>query len=46
MTEMWEARRLVAEGGRRLLAEGLTARTWGNISARAGENRMAITPAA
>ncbi len=44
MTEMWEARRLVAEGGRRLLAEGLTARTWGNISARAGENRMAITP--
>lgn len=44
MTEMWEAREQVSAAGRRLLAEGLTARTWGNISARAGEMRMAITP--
>lgn len=38
------ARQLVAEAGKRLLAEGLTARTWGNISCRIDEDLMAITP--
>lgn len=35
---------LVAEAGRMLLAEGLAARTWGNVSCRIGENKMLITP--
>lgn len=39
-----EARRLVAEAGRMLLAEGLVARTWGNVSCRADEGVMLITP--
>jgi L-fuculose-phosphate aldolase len=30
--------------GRRLLAEGLVARTWGNVSVRAGAEHMLITP--
>jgi L-fuculose-phosphate aldolase len=48
------ARGAVAAAGRRLEAEGLVARTWGNISVRLGDNghdvrghdvrRMAITP--
>lgn len=39
------ARSAVAAAGRRLEAEGLVARTWGNISVRLdGGNRMAITP--
>jgi ribulose-5-phosphate 4-epimerase/fuculose-1-phosphate aldolase len=44
MTDTTEAKRRVAESGRMLLAEGLTARTWGNISCRTGENDMVITP--
>ena len=38
-----QARELVAQSGRMLLREGLTARTWGNISCRAG-SEIAITP--
>jgi L-fuculose-phosphate aldolase len=34
----------VASAGRRLLAEGLVARTWGNVSVRAGPEHMLITP--
>lgn len=34
----------VIEGGKRLLDEGLVARTWGNISIRVDENNMLITP--
>ena len=30
--------------GRRLLAEGLVIRTWGNVSVRAGPDQMLITP--
>lgn len=37
-------RRAVVEAGRRLLAEGLVARTWGNVSVRAGAHHMLITP--
>lgn len=37
-------RRAVVEAGRRLLAEGLVARTWGNVSVRAGRDRVLITP--
>ena len=39
-----EARKLVIEAGRRLLKTGLVARTWGNISARTGEDSFVITP--
>lgn len=39
-----EARRLVIEAGHRLLASGLTARTWGNISARVSNTHFVITP--
>lgn len=39
-----EARRLVIEAGHRLVAEGLIARTWGNISARISETQFVITP--
>lgn len=39
-----EARRLVIEAGHRLVAEGLIARTWGNISARISDTQFVITP--
>lgn len=39
-----EARRLVIEAGHRLQAEGLIARTWGNISARISKTQFVITP--
>lgn len=37
-------RQQIVEGGRRLLKEGLVAGTWGNISIRADETNMLITP--
>ena len=43
MTES-EARALLVEAGHRLLAEGLVARTWGNLSLRLDESTMAVTP--
>jgi ribulose-5-phosphate 4-epimerase/fuculose-1-phosphate aldolase len=39
-----QARASLVAAGRRLLAEGLVARTWGNLSVRLDERRMAITP--
>ncbi|MDO4571729.1 MAG: class II aldolase/adducin family protein, partial [Clostridia bacterium] len=48
--ERWETegfmpeREAVAAAGRRLLAEGLAARTWGNVSCRTGEASFVITP--
>lgn len=39
-----EARKLVCEGGQKLLAEGLVARTWGNVSVRLDKERFVITP--
>ncbi len=39
-----EARRALVRAGRRLLAEGLVARTWGNLSVRLDERTMAVTP--
>lgn len=39
-----EARRAVVEAGYRLLAEGLVARTWGNLSVRIDGRTMAVTP--
>lgn len=39
-----EARRAVAEAGRRLLHDGLVARTWGNVSCRVDKHRFAVTP--
>ena len=39
-----EARKLVAEAGRKLLEKELVARTWGNISARISGDSFVITP--
>ncbi|HMB20831.1 MAG TPA: class II aldolase/adducin family protein, partial [Spirochaetota bacterium] len=39
-----EAKQVVCDAGRRLLKEGLVARTWGNISARVDGNTFVITP--
>lgn len=39
-----EAKIIVCEAGKRLLKEGLVARTWGNISVRLNEREMVITP--
>ena len=39
-----ELRPTVVAAGRRLLVEGLVARTWGNVSVRAGAEHMLITP--
>lgn len=38
------ARELVVEAGHRLISSGLTARTWGNISARVSDSQFIITP--
>ena len=39
-----QARQLVIEAGLKLVEDGLVARTWGNVSARCGDNEMVITP--
>ena len=39
-----EARRIIVQAGHRLVKKGLTARTWGNISARISDTHFAITP--
>jgi L-fuculose-phosphate aldolase len=44
MNDWTELRQAVVDAGRRLLAEGLVARTWGNVSVRAGPEHMLITP--
>jgi L-ribulose-5-phosphate 4-epimerase len=38
------AKKLVAEAGKKLLHEQLTARTWGNVSCKVNEDTMVITP--
>ena len=43
MTEA-QARKSLVEAGRRLLAEGLVARSWGNLSVRLDNGSMAVTP--
>ena len=43
MTEK-EARTAVRDAGKKLLKEGLVARTWGNVSIRLNETEMIITP--
>ncbi len=45
MSELIEQiRKQIIEGGHRLVAEGLVARTWGNISIRLDDTHMLITP--
>jgi len=44
MNDWTELRQAVVAAGKRLLAEGLVARTWGNVSVRAGPEHMLITP--
>lgn len=43
MTES-EARIVVCDAGKKLLKEGLVARTWGNVSVRLNDHEMIITP--
>lgn len=42
--EVEEAKRLVVEAGKRLIENGLIARTWGNVSARISDTQFVITP--
>lgn len=42
--EDMEKRQLICDTGRQLLDTGLVARTWGNVSCRAGEGSFLITP--
>ena len=42
--EIEEAKRKVVEAGKMLLANGLIARTWGNVSARISDTQFVITP--
>lgn len=42
--EIEEAKKLVVEAGKRLLENGLIARTWGNVSARISDTQFVITP--
>ncbi len=44
MESLDEKRKQVIEAGLMLLNEGLVARTWGNVSIRADEDHMLITP--
>jgi L-fuculose-phosphate aldolase len=44
MEKIEHMRRMVIEGGLRLVKEGLVARTWGNISLRVDHTHMLITP--
>ncbi|MFW9835415.1 MAG: class II aldolase/adducin family protein, partial [Candidatus Thorarchaeota archaeon] len=39
-----EAKQIVCEAGKKLIANGLVGGTWGNISCRIDDTRMAITP--
>ena len=39
-----ELRQQITETGRRLLQDGLVARTWGNVSARVDAEHFLITP--
>ena len=39
-----EAGELVIRAGKELLASGLIARTWGNISARISDSQFLVTP--
>lgn len=38
------ARKIVCESGKKLVQDGLIARTWGNVSVRIDDRRMIITP--
>lgn len=42
--EIQKAKELVIEAGKKLIKEGLIARTWGNVSARISDTQFVITP--
>jgi L-fuculose-phosphate aldolase len=42
--DIYEARKLVCDSGKKLLKDGLVAGTWGNVSCRIDSERMVITP--
>jgi L-fuculose-phosphate aldolase len=44
MMDIAQARIAVCASGKRLLQEGLVARTWGNVSVRVSDTQMVITP--
>lgn len=39
-----QAKKIVCDAGKRLLQEGLVARTWGNVSVKVNDRQMVITP--
>ena len=39
-----DAKKMVCAAGKKLLKEGLVARTWGNVSVRVNDQQMVITP--
>ena len=42
--EIMQAKELVIKAGKELVASGLIARTWGNISCRISDTQFVITP--
>ncbi len=40
----WDAREAIVAMGKKLIANNLVAGTWGNISVRVNENKIAVTP--
>jgi L-fuculose-phosphate aldolase len=42
--DIGDAKNMVCAAGKKLLKEGLVARTWGNVSVRINDHQMVITP--
>ena len=42
--DILEAKRIVVEAGKQLVATGLIARTWGNVSCKVSDTQFVITP--
>ena len=42
--DILEAKRIVVEAGKQLVATGLIARTWGNVSSKVSDTQFVITP--
>ena len=42
--DLLQAKEIVVEAGKQLVATGLIARTWGNVSCRISDSQFVITP--